>query len=194
MAMNPDNDVLEDYQKRRILSFFNPQEYEMEEAYQQLNSVTAIASGQLDGKGYKNTSITSVKNADFLSEEETDFIVAVVGSEFGFKGCIVVIFLIFAIAINCGSVAVRAPNLSGRIIAASVGTMIGFQGFINMGVATFILPNTGLPLPFVSYGLTSLVSTYIGIGLVMNIRFQSRKISNIQKFDDVDYREIEKDF
>ena len=91
MALQPENNFLTNYQKRRILSFIHPEEYAMDEAYQQLNSVTAIASGMLNGKGYMNNEITSVKNGNFISEAQTDFIFSIIGEEFGFKGSVVVI-------------------------------------------------------------------------------------------------------
>lgn len=175
LAMQPGETFLKDYQKDRILAFINPEEYANEEAYQQLNSVTAIASGMLDGKGYKNNEITSVKNGNFISEAQTDFIFAVIGEEFGFKGSVLVIVLLFLIALECMMVAGKAKDLAGMIIASGVGTIVAFQGFFNIGVATFILPNTGLPLPFVSYGLTSLWSLFIGMGFVLNIRLQAKK-------------------
>ena len=166
---------METYQKNRILAFVNPEEYSTDLAYQQLNSVMAIGSGELDGKGYKNNEITSVKNGHFLSEAETDFIFAVIGEEFGFKGSIVVIILLMLMAMECVSIAGKAKDTAGTIIAASMGGLIAFQSFVNIGVATFILPNTGLPLPFVSYGLTSLMSLYIGMGVVLNVRLQAKR-------------------
>jgi len=175
LALQPDNGILKDYQRNRILAFIYPEEYANEEAYQQLNSVMAIGSGQLDGKGYKNNEITSVKNGNFISEAQTDFIFAVIGEEFGFKGCVFVIVLLFGISLECISVARRAKDIAGTIIAASIGGQIAFQGFFNIGVATFVLPNTGLPLPFVSYGLTSLMSLFIGMGVVLNIRLQAKR-------------------
>ena len=147
LALQPDNSVLEDYQRTRILAFINPEEYASEEAYQQLNSVMAIGSGQLDGKGYKNNEITSVKNGNFISEAETDFIFAVIGEEFGFKGCVVVIVLLFLVALECISIARKAKDTAGTIIAAGMGGLVAIQSFFNIGVATFLLPNTGLPLP-----------------------------------------------
>ena len=167
--------MLEGFQANRILAFINPEEYKDTEAYQQLNSVTAIASGMLDGKGYKNNQITSVKNGNFLSEAQTDFIFAVIGEEYGFKGTSVVIVLLFGIALECISVARKAQDTAGTVIAAGMGGLIAFQSFFNIGVATFILPNTGLPLPFVSNGLTSLMSLFIGMGFVLNVRLQSGK-------------------
>ncbi len=175
LALQPENGILKEYQRNRILAFINPEEYANEEAYQQLNSIMAIGSGQLDGKGYKNNEITSVKNGNFISEAQTDFIFAVIGEEFGFKGCVVVILLLFGIVLECVSVARKAKDIAGTIIAAAIGGQIAFQGFFNIGVATFILPNTGLPLPFVSYGLTSLMSLFIGMGVVLNIRLQAKR-------------------
>ncbi len=175
LALQPDNEILTDYQRGRILSFVNPQEYATTLAYQQLNSVTAIASGQLEGKGYKNNEITSVKNGNFISEAQTDFIFAVIGEEFGFKGSIAVIVLLIGISLECVSVARKAKDTAGTVIAAGMGGMIAFQGFVNIGVATFILPNTGLPLPFVSYGLTSLMSLFMGMGFVLNVRLQAKR-------------------
>ncbi|MBQ9490057.1 MAG: FtsW/RodA/SpoVE family cell cycle protein, partial [Lachnospiraceae bacterium] len=78
------------------------------------------------------------------------------------------------ISLECLSVARKAKDLAGTIIAAGMGVLIAFQSFINIGVATFLLPNTGLPLPFVSYGLTSLMSLFAGMGFVINVRMQSR--------------------
>ena len=173
--MQPDNGLLKDFQRNRILAFVNPEEYATEEAYQQLNSVMAIGSGQLEGKGYKNNEITSVKNGNFISEAQTDFIFAVIGEEFGFKGTVLVVVLLMGISLECIAVARKAKDVAGTIIAAGVGGLIAFQSFFNIGVATFILPNTGLPLPFISYGLTSLMSLFMGIGFVINVRLQARK-------------------
>ena len=165
-----------EYQLERLLAFRDPEKYP-DTARQQMNSVTAIASGQLDGKGYKNNEVTSVINGNFLSASETDFIFAVIGEEFGFKGSITVIVLLLGISLECMSVARKAKDTAGAVIASGMGGLIAIQGFLNIGVATFILPNTGLPLPFVSYGLTSLLSLYIGMGFVLNVRFQAKAIT-----------------
>ncbi len=171
LALRPDSKLLEDFQVNRILAFINPDEYK-DTSLQQRNSVTAIASGMLDGKGYRNNEITSVKNGNFLSEAETDFIFAVIGEEFGFKGTAAVIVLLFGISIECISVARKAKDVAGTVIAAGMGGLVAFQSFFNIGVATFILPNTGLPLPFVSHGLTSLLTLFMGMGFVLNVRLQ----------------------
>lgn len=175
LVLQPDQQLIEDYQRDRILAFIDPEEYAMEEAYQQNNSVIAIGSGQLNGKGYKNNEISSVKNGNYILEPQTDFIFAVIGEEFGFRGGCIVVGLMILIGIECLSVAAKAKDKAGRIIAAGMGTLVVIQSFFNIGVTTFILPNTGLPLPFVSYGLTSLMSLYIGMGFVLNVRLQYKR-------------------
>lgn len=175
IVVQPDQKILKDYQQDRILSFLEPEKYASDGAYQQKNSVMAIGSGQLTGKGLNNNTTTSVKNGNFILEPETDFIFAIVGEELGFIGSCIVIALLLLIVIQCILIGARSQNLSGRIICCGVGGLIGIQSFINIGVATQLLPNTGVPLPFVSYGLTSLVSLYIGIGLVLNVGLQPKK-------------------
>ena len=172
IVTNPESELLKEYQQGRIVAFLNKEAYSLEEGYQQENSVMAIGSGQLYGKGYKNNLLSSVKNANYIAEQETDFIYAIIGEEFGFIGASAVIILLMLITIECLLIARRAKDTAGTIIATAIGAMIGIQGFINIGVATYILPNTGLPLPFVSSGLTSLVSVYIGIGFVLNVGLQ----------------------
>lgn len=175
IVVQPNQPFLKDYQQARILAFIEPEKYASDEAYQQKNSVMAIGSGQLTGKGLKNNTTTSVKNGNFISEPQTDFIFAIVGEELGFIGSCVIIALLLLIVIQCIIIGIRSRDLAGRIICCGVGGLIGFQSFINIGVATQILPNTGVPLPFVSYGLTSLVSLYVGIGLVLNVGLQQKK-------------------
>ncbi|MDE6663191.1 MAG: rod shape-determining protein RodA [Lachnospiraceae bacterium] len=175
LIIQPDQDLIQPFQQNRILAWLHPEEYANAEAYQQLNSEMAIGSGQLYGKGYKTNEISSVKNGNFISEPETDFIYAVIGEEFGFVGGCSVIVILILISFECIMVARRSKDLAGTIIATSVGALIGFQGILNIAVATGASPNTGIPLPFVSYGLTSLVSSYIGIGFVLNVRLQCKK-------------------
>lgn len=175
IVVQPDQKILEDYQQKRILAFLEPEKYASDEAYQQKNSVMAIGSGQLTGKGLNNNTTTSVKNGNFILEPQTDFIFAIIGEELGFIGSCIVIALLLLIVIQCILIGIRSQDLAGRIICCGVGGLIGVQSFINIGVATQILPNTGVPLPFVSYGLTSLVSLYIGIGLVLNVGLQPKK-------------------
>ena len=181
LVLQPDQDIIEPFQQRRILAWLYPDEYATTEAYQQLNSVTAIGSGMLYGKGYNNNESISVKNGNFISEPQTDFIYAVIGEEFGFVGGCAVIVLLILISFECIMVARRAKDIAGTIIAAGVAALVGFQGIINISVATNVIPNTGIPLPFVSYGLTSLVSLYIGIGFVLNVRLQCKNDRRVEK-------------
>lgn len=175
IAVQPNQPFLHKYQQERILAWLEPEKYADDESYQQLNSVMAIGSGQLSGKGYDNDETTSVKNGNFVSEPQTDFIFAIIGEELGFVGCCVVIFLILLIVIECILIGLKAKDTGGRIICGGVAALIGIQSFINIGVATLILPNTGLSLPFVSYGLTSVVCFFMGIGFVLNVGLQPNK-------------------
>lgn len=167
---------LRGYQANRILAWVNPEKY-AESFWQQENSIMAIGSGQLWGKGLSNTEIASVKNGNFLSEEQTDFIFAIVGEEMGFVGSMIIICLFLLLIYECLMMAYRAKDLSGRLICVGMGTLLAFQSFANIAVATAIFPNTGLPLPFVSYGVSSLLSIYMGMGVVLNVGLQ-RKYSN----------------
>ena len=175
LAIQPEANLLEDHQKERILAFISPEEYADSTAYQQNNSVIAIASGRLLGKGYKNNEVTSVKNGRYILEPHTDFIFAVIGEELGFRGSVFLIAVLFSIVLECLYVAYKAKDTAGRLIASGVAAWIGFQTFFNLGVTTFILPNTGLPLPFISYGLTSVMCLYMAIGFVLNVKLQQRK-------------------
>ena len=173
--------LLQSYQYMRILSWLNPEKYP-DDARQQQNSIIAIGSGQLWGKGLNNSSYTSLKNGNYVSEDQTDFIFTVIGEELGFVGCVIVIILILLIVFECIWIAKNARDLGGRLIASGMAALIGFQSFVNIGVTTGLLPNTGVPLPFVSYGLTSMVSMYIGIGLVLNVGLQARKYGSGDDF------------
>ena len=132
IVIQPNQPFLHGYQQNRILAWLEPEKYESEEAYQQLNSITAIGSGQLTGKGYNNDSTVSVKNANFVSEPQTDFIFAIIGEELGFVGCCVVIILLLLIVIDCILIGMKAKDTGGRIICAGVAALIGIQSFINI--------------------------------------------------------------
>lgn len=175
LIVHSDIDILQGYQETRILAWLQPEKYSSDEAYQQNNSIMAIGSGRLTGKGLNNNTTTSVKNGNFILEPQTDFIFAIVGEELGFVGCCIVIGLLLLIVIQCTRIGMRAPDTGGRIICCGVAAQIGIQSFINISVATGLFPNTGIPLPFVSYGMSSLVSMFIGIGLVLNVGLQQKK-------------------
>ena len=175
---------LKPYQYKRIMSWLQPSNPAYaDDSYQQQNSIIAIGSGQLWGKGLNNSSITSLKNGDFISEPQTDFIFAVIGEELGFIGCLIVIILLLLIVFECILIAKNAKDLGGRLICCGMAALIGFQSFINICVTTGLMPNTGLPLPFVSYGLTSIMSLFIGLGMVLNVGLQARKSHGLGDID-----------
>ena len=175
LILPADNNIISEYQYNRIIGFYDEDNEVAEDIrYQQENSVMAIASGGLTGKGLNNNSITSVKNADYISEPETDFIFTIVGEELGFAGSLAVVLLLALIVFECFRTGLRAREGIGRCIAVGIGVMFGIQAFFNIGVATMIIPNTGLTLPFVSYGLSSLITSFIGIGIVLTIGMQRR--------------------
>ena len=174
-AVQPNQPFLKGYQQKRILAWLEPEKYATDEAYQQINSVMAIGSGMLTGKGYNNNTTTSVKNGNFISEPQTDFIFAIVGEELGFVGCCIVIILLLLIVIDCILIGTKAKDTGGKLICGGVATLIAIQTFINISVATQMFPNTGISLPFVSYALTSIMCFYMGIGFVLNVGLQPNK-------------------
>lgn len=175
IVVQPDQKLIPNYQRDRIMSFLYPENEEYsDDIEQQNNSKTAIASGELIGKKLNgDDSTASVNDGNFVAENQTDFIFAVAGEEYGFIGCTVIILLLLAISLECIRMSLRAKDMAGKVICCGVGGIVALQSFINICVATGIAPNTGTPLPFVSYGLTSLVSLFIGMGLVLNVGLQS---------------------
>ena len=174
LIMQEGQKILDEYQFKRIMAWLNPVEY-ADDAYQQQNSIIAIGSGQLYGKGLYNNDISSVKNGNFIVEPQTDFIFAVTGEELGFIGCAAVIILLALIVMECLWIGRNAREQEGTIICCGFAGLIAFQSLVNICVATGLMPNTGITLPFVSYGLTSLVMLYMGIGIVLNVGLQPKK-------------------
>lgn len=175
IVVQPNQKLIKDYQRDRIMSFLYPENEEYtDDVEQQNNSKTAIASGELIGKKLNgDEDVSSVNDGNFVSENQTDFIFAVAGEEYGFLGCSLIIILLLLISAECVRTSFRAKDLSGKIVCCGMGSIVSLQSFLNICVATGIGPNTGTPLPFVSYGLTSLVSLYIGMGIVLNVGLQS---------------------
>ncbi len=170
--------LLEPYQVNRIMAWINPSKFSTDMTQQQQNSIMAIGSGQLHGKGIATTTFASVKNGNFLSEEDTDFIFAVIGEEVGFIGSVIIIGLLALLVAECIYMAARAKDLQGRLICSGMAALVAVQTFINVGVASGLLPNTGIPLPFISAGLSSLLSIFIGMGLVLNVGLQRNYENN----------------
>ncbi|MDO4272029.1 MAG: FtsW/RodA/SpoVE family cell cycle protein [Eubacteriales bacterium] len=186
IVVQPDQKLIRDYQRDRIMSFLYPENEEYtDDIEQQNNSKTAIASGELLGKRLnKDNEVASVNDGNFVAENQTDFIFAVAGEEYGFLGCTAIVVLLLLISMECIRMSLRAKDLSGKIICCGIGSVVALQSFINICVATGIAPNTGTPLPFVSYGLTSIVSLFIGMGLVLNVGLQSSAYNKeLQKKD-----------
>lgn len=177
LLLQPNQKILTEYQFNRLVGFYDEDNEVAERInYQQVNSEMAIGSGGLWGKGLHNDREDSVKNGNYISEAQTDFIFTIVGEELGFVGTMSVICLVALVTFECFYMGAHAPDMAGRIICCGIGGIIGFQSFVNMGVATRLLPNTGLPLPFVSYGLSSLLSLMAGMGVIFNIGLQHKKL------------------
>lgn len=174
-VMQPGQVLLHDYQKQRLLTFLNPSENLSGGYAQQYYSLIAIGSGQLTGQQFKSNISTSMINGNYISEPQTDFIFAVIGEQFGFVGSAVTILLILAIVFECLYIGRHASDTTGALIACGVAAWIGCQAIVNLGVVMSLLPNTGLPLPFVSYGLSSIFSLLIGTGIVLNVGLQKNR-------------------
>lgn len=165
--------LLNDYQQKRILSIMNQDDYP-DLMFQQDLSEVAIGSGQLYGKIFIESDTGDRIYSD-IPISESDFIFSVAGEEFGFIGGCLILALYAVVIYICLGTARRAPDYLGMLIAVGLASMFMFQVFVNIGVATSLLPNTGIPLPFLSSGLSSLVSGMLAVGLILNIRLQQKK-------------------
>jgi len=168
----PGQKLLKDYQLSRIMAFFNPDAYAQGAAYQQNMSILSIGSGRLVGKVLED-STQGARNYVYVDVTESDFIFTVIGEELGFIGSCAILALLAIVVIKCLRVAKKASDYQGKLIAIGIASMFMFQVFANVGVATRLLPNTGLPLPFLSRGMSSTLSSAIGIGIILNIGLQS---------------------
>lgn len=157
--------VQEPYRLNRIVGYLDPWAHASKEGYQTINSLYALGSGGFFGMGLGN----SRQKLDFLPEQHTDFIYAILGEELGFVGAFFVILLFFLIAWRGYRIALSCPDAFGSFMAVGITTMIVFQAFINIGVVTGLLPVTGISLPFISYGGSSLLFSMLGIGILLNI-------------------------
>jgi len=168
-AVSESPKLLGAYQVDRILAWLHPEEYALTTAYQTLQSRTAIGSGALYGVGI-------FQNSGMVPVPTTDFIFGIIGEELGFIGSSVVILLFMMLSLRILWIAAHTDDMFGKIVCIGIAIMIAFQSAIHMGVSTAVLPNTGLPLPFVSYGLSSLTANLLGIGLVLRINVENRKL------------------
>lgn len=162
---------LSEYQQERILVFLDPNRDPLGRGYNVIQSTIAVGSGQFWGKGYLQGTQNQM---GYLPTKYTDFIFSVISEEFGFIGAMVVVILLFALIWRCFSIARRADNAYGRFICIGVGSMFLFHVFENIGMCIGLTPVTGIPLPFLSYGGTSLVTNMIAIGLVMSVAYHNK--------------------
>jgi rod shape determining protein RodA len=161
--------VLKDYQVARLKAFLDSDGDPQVTGFNLAQSKIAIGSGGLGGKGLGNGSQT---NLAYVPEQRTDFIFTAIAEEMGFVGAIAVLALFSLLLWRCIRTAMLSKDLFGTLAATGVATMLGFQLFVNIGMTVGIMPITGIPLPFVSYGGSSLVTSYVGVALVMNIHMR----------------------
>ena len=166
--------VLQSYQKDRILTLFNPEADPMGTGYHVVHSKITVGSGQLSGTGlFEGASQFN----NFLPERHTDFIYSVVCEELGFIGAIAVIALLVAIILRCVYIGINARNDLGKYICLGVAAMFAFHLIENVGMCIGVMPVTGIPLPFFSYGGSSLLTNLVAIGMVMNVKYRSKVIN-----------------
>jgi rod shape determining protein RodA len=168
--------VLHDYQKDRLTAFLNPTDNPAKQGYQQNQSRIAIGSGEKTGRGERATQT----KYNFLPEHHTDFVFAVVGERWGFAGAAFVLSM-YALLIWRGlRILTIAKNLFGALIAGGIVSMLLFQVFVNVGMTIGIMPITGIPLPLLSYGGSSVLTTFLAIGLLQSIYAQGRASAAIK--------------
>jgi rod shape determining protein RodA len=164
-------EILKPYQVDRLTAFVNPTEDPQEEGYQLQQSITAIGAGQKTGRGPEGATQTRL---DFLPEHHTDFVFSVVGEQFGFVGAAIVLSLYALLLWRALRILTSAKNLYGALVAGGVTGMLMFQVFVNIGMSVGIMPITGLPLPLMSYGGSSVLVTFLAIGLLQSVSAQAR--------------------
>jgi rod shape determining protein RodA len=165
---------LKDYQVQRLTAFVHPSDNPRDQGYQLKQSITAIGSGEKVGRGANGATQTKL---DFIPEHHTDFVFSVVGEEFGFVGAAIVLSL-YALVIWRGlRILTMAKNLYGSLVAAGIVAMLMFQVFVNVGMTVGIMPITGVPLPLMSYGGSSVIVTLLALGLLQSVHVQAREIA-----------------
>jgi rod shape determining protein RodA len=161
---------LKDYQKRRIITFFNPDLDPLGAGYHLIQSKIAVGSGGIAGKGFMKGTQCKL---GFLPEQQTDFIFSVLGEEWGLIGSVLVVLLYFSLILWGLRIAVQAKDRFGAVLSFGVVAILFWHIFINMAMVLGLMPVVGIPLPLLSYGGSFLVSTLIGIGLLLNVSMRS---------------------
>jgi rod shape determining protein RodA len=164
-------EVLKPYQMDRLTAFLNPSDDSVKEGYQINQSLTAIGAGGKTGRGDDATQT----ELNFLPEHHTDFIFSVVGEEFGFVGAALVLSLFALLIWRALRILTMSKNLYGALVAGGITAMLMFQVFVNVGMTIGIMPITGIPLPLMSYGGSSVLTTLMAIGLLQSIHAQARE-------------------
>lgn len=171
ISMATDFPYLEDYQKERVETFLRPDpEARYGNTYNVDQAQISIGSGGWFGQGYGQGSQVQLR---FLKIRVSDFIFSVLGNEFGFVGTTLIMLLILFVIVRCFMVAHQAPDAYGALLCYGFGVLMAFQTMVNIGVNLRVLPVTGLTLPFISYGGSSMVTMLLGIGLVQSVRMRS---------------------
>lgn len=170
---------LNPFQKERIMAFFNPESDPRGYGYNVIQSKIAVGSGQIWGKGFLEGTQNQL---GLVPEKHTDFIFSVICEEFGLIGAALVLIALFALIYRCFRVAQKADNLYGRYICVGVGAMLLFHTFENAGMCIGLLPVTGIPLPFISYGGTAIVTDLVAIGLVMSVAYHNKPRSTFDVY------------
>ena len=166
--------LLKPYQKDRLTAFLNPTENPADQGYQQAQSLVALGAGGKTGRGAEAATQTKL---DFLPEHHTDFVFSVVGEEFGFMGAAIVLSLFALLIWRCLRILTMSKNLYGTLIAGGVVAMLMFQIFVNVGMTIGIMPITGITLPLMSYGGSSVIVTLMALGLMQSIHAQAREMA-----------------
>ncbi|MFS0688224.1 FtsW/RodA/SpoVE family cell cycle protein [Sporosarcina sp. 179-K 8C2 HS] len=157
--------IMTDGRKGRILSFLNPFDYAQGSGYQIANGYIAIGAGGMKGLGLGN----SIQKMGYLPEPQTDVIMAVISEETGIFGTVIVLGGLGFIVLRALYIAMRTKDPQARMLAAGIGSVIGIQTFVNIGGLTGLIPLTGVPLPFISYGGTSMILLSLSLGILMNV-------------------------
>lgn len=168
--------MLHDYQRQRLITFVNPYLDPLGSGYHAIQSTVAVGSGQLFGRGFGKGTQSQLQ---FLPEQYTDFIFATLAEEFGFVGSIIIIVLFAILCLRLIFIAQSAPDLFGCLIVIGVLAMILIQVVVNIGMNIGLLPITGITLPLVSYGGSSMISTMIALGMVSSVSFRSRSTNRV---------------
>lgn len=164
---------LKDYQKLRIMVFMDPNVDPLGSGYHIIQSKIAIGSGMLFGKGlFEGTQ----SQLNFLPENHTDFIFAVVGEELGFIGAVVLLLLYLVVLWRGVQIAKEAGDVFGRLLATGITSMLAFHVLVNVGMTMGIMPVTGIPLPLMSYGVSSLTTNVLAVALLLNIHLRKQKL------------------